>query len=136
MLARNLVASTVTPALVIDHEGVLSFFNEAAGELIGRRFVESGRLTREQWKEIGPLDDRGHPIAAEDPLTTLPLQGRPAVARLRRIKTDRGTLLEVRASAIPLVAGEVLHGTLVLFVAVSAEGEDVPRARPPAEQPG
>ena len=38
ILARNLLSSISTPAFLVDAEGMLVFFNEAAGALVGRRF--------------------------------------------------------------------------------------------------
>jgi PAS domain-containing protein len=102
MLARNLIATLVTPAFVVDSQGVMTFFNEAAGSLIGRHFEESGRLSREEWNEIGPVDERGRPEPSEKlPLTVALREGRPALGAFR-IKTDDDSLLEVEASAIPL----------------------------------
>src|SRR6185437_15446536 len=42
--------------------GHVVFYNEAAGELLGRRFEETGRLSREEWSEIGPFDEDGNQL--------------------------------------------------------------------------
>jgi len=119
VLARNLIAALVTPAFVVDPDGVMTFFNEAAGRLIGRRFDQSGRLSREAWNEIGPVDEGGRPISSERlPLTVALREGRPALGAFR-IKTDDGSLLDVEASAIPLCSTRGFRGAVVTFVAVS-----------------
>ena len=36
------------------------FYNEAAGEVLGRRFEESGPMSAEEWGEAhGPFDESG-----------------------------------------------------------------------------
>jgi len=121
LLARNLITATLTPAFIVDPNGVMIYFNEAAAQLIGRRFEESGRLTREEWNEIGPVDEHGRPISSGDlPLTIALREGVPALGRFR-IKTDQGALMEVEASANPLIGAAGFQGAMVSFVpAISA----------------
>jgi PAS domain-containing protein len=119
ILARNFVAAVLTPAFLVDSRRVVTFFNEAAGRLIGRRFEESGRLTREEWNEIGPVDEHGRMLPDDHlPLAVALRERRPACGRFR-IKTDRNAVLEVDASALPLLTGSTLHGALVMFVSPS-----------------
>ena len=47
ILARNLIASVTVPGFVTDPEGAIVFYNDAAGELLGHRFEETGTLSRE-----------------------------------------------------------------------------------------
>ena len=46
ILARNLMSSLSTPAFLVDEGGMLIFYNEAAGSLLGKRFEEIGRSAR------------------------------------------------------------------------------------------
>jgi hypothetical protein len=64
ILARNLMSSLSTPALLVDTHGVLVFFNDAAGtcSVSGTR-----RRARWPWEEWGPATDRST-TAATDPL--------------------------------------------------------------------
>ena len=48
ILARNLASILSLAAFLVDTDGEIVFFNEAAAEVIGTRFEESGALTREQ----------------------------------------------------------------------------------------
>jgi PAS domain-containing protein len=132
ILARNFVALIQTPAFVVDPEGVVTFFNEAAGRLIGRRFEESGRLSRDEWDAIGPLDEQGRPTAGDPaPLNVALREGCPASARFR-IGTDQGALIQVEASALPLVRDGSVRGALVMFgPAPGAKGD-----RPPPSPEG
>ena len=38
ILARNLLSALSTPAVLVNHQGDVLFYNEAAGALLGRRF--------------------------------------------------------------------------------------------------
>jgi PAS domain-containing protein len=125
LVARNLVALILTPAFLIDRDGALTFYNEAAGELLGRHFEERERLTREEWSRIGPVDESGRHVPAEGlPITAALREGRPAHGRFR-ILTDQGAVLEIEASALPLVA-DAFRGTLVTFVPVAHGDTDLP----------
>jgi PAS domain-containing protein len=120
ILARNLMSVLETPSFLVNDDGVLVFFNEAAGEMLGKRFEETGRLTREQWNAIGPVDAQGNVIDSEDmPLTVALREGRPAHGRFH-ICTDQGKIVEVETSAVPLVSGGDFHGALVVFWPVAS----------------
>ena len=139
ILARNLIAAIMTPAFLVDLDGLMSFFNEAAGNLIGRHFEETGRLTREEWNEIGPVDERGRPIPSDRmPMTIALREGRPAYGRFR-MKTDQGILMDVDTSAMPLMANGESHGAIVTFVPAVPGNDSIERVdvsvRPTAERP-
>jgi len=114
ILARNLVASVTVAGFVTDAEGAVVFYNDAAGELLGRRFEETGRLTREEWRAIGPVDAAGHPLDADAPLTHVLKRNRPAHERFR-ICTDTLGVVMVETSALPLTGPDGFHGALVVF---------------------
>jgi PAS domain-containing protein len=115
ILARNLVASITVPGFVADADGNVVFYNEPAGQMLGRRFEETGRLTREEWSEIGPFDADGNPLDWDAlPLTTALRDNRPAHQRFR-ICTDERTIIMVETSAVPLTAADGHHGAIVVF---------------------
>jgi PAS domain-containing protein len=115
ILARNLISIVTLAALLVDVEGHIVFYNDAAAEVIGTRFEETGSLAREQWNaELGPLDERGDPLASDRlPLATALREGRPAYGRYR-IRAERG-LVEIEAGALPLVGPAGYHGAVVVF---------------------
>ena len=115
ILARNLVSIVSLAALLVDVEGRIVFYNEAAAEIVGSPFEEIGTMTREEWNaRYGPFDERGAPLAVDElPLTVAVREGRPAYARLR-VRGDRG-LLEVEAGALPLLGPAGYHGAMVFF---------------------
>jgi PAS domain-containing protein len=115
ILARNLVSIVSLAALLVDVEGRIIFYNDAAAEIVGSPFEEIGTMTREAWNaKYGPFDERGVPLAADRlPLTLAIHEGRPAYARLR-VRGERG-LLEVEAGALPLLGPAGYHGAMVFF---------------------
>lgn len=122
ILARNLVSLVSLAALLVDVDGRIVFYNEAAADIVGSPFEEIGTLTREEWNtRYGPFDVDGAPLPAEElPLTIAVREGRPAYARLR-VRGDRG-LLDVEAGALPLLGPAGYHGAMVFFWVAGGSG--------------
>jgi PAS domain-containing protein len=123
ILARNLVSIVSLAALLVDVEGRIVFFNDAAAEIVGSPFEEIGTMTREEWNtRYGPFDEQGSPLAYDElPLSVAVREGRPSYARFR-IRGEQG-LLEVEAGALPLLGPAGYHGAMVFFwVAGEAAG--------------
>jgi PAS domain-containing protein len=117
ILARNLLSSISTAAFLVDHDGVLVFFNDAAATLLGRRFEETGKLTAEEWgAAFGPFDSSGTPIPFEQlPLTVALREGRPAHAS-HCIHSSSGDRHDIEVSALPLVSTDGgFRGALAIF---------------------
>ena len=116
ILARNLLSTITTPGFLIDEAGVLVFYNEAAGVLLGRRFEEAGKMAPEEWGATwGPFGRRGKPIPLEElPLTVALRQGRPAYSTFT-IKSLSGEEHEIEAAALPIVNTEGTAGAMVFF---------------------
>jgi PAS domain-containing protein len=117
ILARNLISGIELAAFLVDPDGVLVFFNDAAGELIGRRFEEVGRLRRDEWSsEFGPFDEFGKLMPTDTlPLTVALRQGLPAHDRFRVSSSGDGELVEVDVSALPLGTADGFKGAIVVF---------------------
>jgi PAS domain-containing protein len=116
ILARNLLASLSTPAFLVDADGDVLFFNEAAGAMLGRRYEETGRMLAGEWTAtFGPFDDNGEPIPFADlPLTAALRGNRPAHAGFR-IRSATGVDHEIEASALPIIGDTSFHGAMVVF---------------------
>src|SRR3954454_23134961 len=116
ILARNLISGIQLAAFLVDPDGVLVFFNDAAGELVGRRFEEVGRLRREKWtSEFGPFDEFGKLMPTDTlPVTVALRQGLPAHDRFRVSGSD-DELIEVDVSALPLGATDGFKGAIIVF---------------------
>lgn len=123
ILARNLISGLSTPAFLVDAEGVVVFYNEAAGVLLGRRFEEAGRIPPDEWtRAYGPYGDDGEPVPFDElPLTIALRKGRPAHHRHQIQTVDEGRR-EIEVSAIPIVTTEGTSGALGIFW-ITEDGE-------------
>jgi PAS domain-containing protein len=116
ILARNFLTSLSTPAFLVDTQGGLLFYNEAAGALLGISFEESGRMPAAEWgKVIGPFGEGGEPIPLEDIPTTKALRrGRPAHGRFQ-VGSFKGERYEIESTALPIVADEGQEGAMIFL---------------------
>jgi PAS domain-containing protein len=115
ILARNLVSIVSLAALLVDVDGRIVFYNDAAAQIVGSPFEEIGTIPREDWNaRYGPFDEDGTPLPAEQlPLTIAIREGRPAHARFR-VRGESG-MLEVEAGAFPLLGPAGYRGGVVFF---------------------
>jgi PAS domain-containing protein len=116
ILARNLMSALSTPAFLVDEGGVLVFYNEAAGMLLGKRFEELGTVGPEEWGSLfGPFDASGAPIPYDElPLVKAVRNGRPAHAEFAIRSTD-GASHSVEASAFPILTAHGSRGAIAVF---------------------
>jgi PAS domain-containing protein len=125
ILARNLLSSISTPGFLVGEEGVLLFYNEAAGALLGRRFEESGTMTATQWTtEFGPFGEDERPLPYDEiPLTIALRQNRPSHGTFR-IRHAGGAHQDIAASAIPIVGAGGASGAIVIFWPLAESEEE------------
>jgi len=116
ILARNLMSALSTPAFLVDEGGLLVFYNEAAGMLLGKRFEELGTVGPQEWGSLfGPFDESGAPIPYDDlPIVRAVRAGRPAHAEMTVRSTD-GTEHEVEVSAFPILTAHGSQGAIAVF---------------------
>jgi len=116
ILARNLMSSLSTPALLVDEGGVLVFYNEAAGILLGRRFEELGTVPQREWGALfGPFGADGEAIPYDElPLVSAVRGGRPAHAEFT-IRSADGAEHAVEASAFPILTAHGSRGALAML---------------------
>jgi PAS domain-containing protein len=116
ILARNLIATLSTPGFLVDQDGVLVFFNDAAAVLLGVRFEEVGRMGPERWgTEFGPYDLAGKRVPLEEMLLTIALRhGRPSTARYR-LHSMQGVEHDIEAAGLPILTMEGTLGAMVFF---------------------
>lgn len=116
ILARNLLSSLSTPAFLVDQGGVLVFFNDAAGTLVGKRFEETGRMDPAEWGgQFGPFARDGNPIPYEELPLTRALRSGQASHEEMRIRTVAGDEVCVEVSALPIVSTRGSRGAMVIF---------------------
>ncbi len=127
ILARNLLSSLSTPAFLVDEGGILIFYNEAAGMLLGRRFEELGKVGPEEWgSQFGPFDEAGDPLPYDElPLVVAVRRGRPAHATFE-IRTAGGAMQRIEASAFPILTAHGSQGAIAVFWPAEADEESGP----------
>ena len=117
ILARDLTSRLATPAFVVDAEGTLAYFNEAAEPVLGRSYAEAGELRAGEWaSDWKPTDLDGMPVPLEDlPLGIAFREGRPA-HRAIRITGGDGVEREIEVTAFPLrPRQDVIVGAVAVF---------------------
>ena len=117
ILARNFAARLATAVFLVDAEGSVIFFNEAAERLLGQRFVEGHGMSADEYgKLFEPSDDEGNPIPIlETPVGIAFARKEPGHARLR-IRGADGITRPIEATAFPLLAHtEELVGAIAIF---------------------
>jgi PAS domain-containing protein len=117
ILARDLTSRLATPSFVVDADGTLAYFNEAAEPVLGRTYAESGELKAGEWAtEWDPTDLEGRPVPLEElPLGIAFREGRPAHRPLRITGAD-GVLREIEVTAFPLCPQhDVIVGAIAVF---------------------
>ncbi len=117
ILARNFAARLATAVFLVDAEGSVIFFNEAAERLLGQRFIEGHGMSADEYgKLFQPSDDQGNPIPIrETPVGIAFDRKEPGHARLR-IRGADGITRPIEATAFPLLAHtEELVGAIAIF---------------------
>ena len=90
ILARNLMSALSTPAFLVDEGGLLVFYNEAAGMLLGKRFEELGTVGPQEWGSLfGPFDESGEPIPYDELPLVKAVRGGPPRPRRDDSALDR-----------------------------------------------
>ena len=116
ILARNLLSSLSTPALLVNRPGDVIFYNEAAGALLGRRFEDTGSMSASEWTAIfGPLDDSGRPIPIERAPLTPALRANRAAHLPHVIRSATGTLHHIEVSGVPIMGSGGFQGAMLFF---------------------
>lgn len=116
ILARNLIATLSTPGFLVDEEGMVVFFNDAASVLLGVRFEEVGQMGPNEWgTAFGPFDENGNQVPLEElPLTIALRHGRAAHARYT-IRSLKGPENAIEAAALPILTVAGTRGAMVFF---------------------
>jgi PAS domain S-box-containing protein len=117
ILARELASNLATPTLIADEEGDLVFYNEAAEEIVGRRFAEVGEMPVDEWTaSFLPRTLDSEPLPPERRPTRIAFDQRRAAHQRFRITSRDGIDREVEVTAIPLFAhADEFVGVMVIF---------------------
>jgi PAS domain-containing protein len=124
ILARDLASMLATPMLIVDAEGTLIFYNEAAGAILGRPFTEAEPMAFGDWaRAFDPRDAEGNPVAlVETPLGIVLTERMPA-HRTLLIRSVDGVERVVESTAFPLYArADEFVGGVAVFWGKHEEG--------------
>lgn len=117
ILAREFASNLATPMLIADEDGQLVFFNEAAEEIVGTTFAESGEMPIDEW--TGSFDPRtrdSEPLPAEQRPARIAFDQRRAAHERFRITSRDGTERDVAVTAFPLFAhADEFVGIVAIF---------------------
>jgi PAS domain-containing protein len=105
------------PLFVVDAEGSLAYFNEAAEPLLGGPYAEVGPLPAEEWSMLwAPTDVEGTPLPFERlPIIVALRERRPMHGWLRIVGLD-GVRRPIEATAFPLESPDgAVEGAAALF---------------------
>ena len=118
ILARQLSSHLTMPVFIVDPRGTLLYYNEAAEQILGEKFDETGEMPAEEWSTIfTPMDQDGRPIPPEDlPLMIALNHKRPASKRFH-IRGIDGVSREIEVTAFPISgqANRFLGGVAIFW---------------------
>ena len=117
ILARELGSNLATPMFLIDADGTLIFYNEAAELLIGKSFAQLGEMPALEFGEMLQLSESdGAPLRRRDtPAGIAFFEQRPAHKLVMATGYD-GVRRNVEVTAYPLFgSADDMHGVLTVF---------------------
>ena len=123
--ARSLTSRLSTASFLVDREGTLLFFNDAAAELLGVSFEEAGRMEAGTWgTRFKPREPGGRELpVGELPLAVAVQSGRPAYSRMRITGAD-GTDHDIEVAALPIMGGDSQEGAVAIFWPIHEENDE------------
>lgn len=117
ILTRHWASHLTTPIFLVDPEGDLLYYNEAAEAILGRRFSETGRMGASVWSVAFKMtDDNNIPIKREElPLTVALAECRPVHRTLWLVGLDK-VRRHIRTTCVPLLGqADRFLGAVALF---------------------
>ena len=103
IVARSFATKLATPTLIIDANGNLVYFNDAASDVLGRSYLEIGTLHASRWQELfqpRTLDEE--PLTAEQTPGGIALLERRPVHDAFVMRGLDGREREITVTAFPL----------------------------------
>lgn len=117
ILTRQLVSCLSMPAFIVDVDGNLIFYNEAAERVLGQKFDETGEMSADGWSTIFlPTDDDGAAVPPEDLPLRIALRDRRPAHKAIWIRGMDGPRRRIEITALPLIGqGSRFLGGLAMF---------------------
>jgi PAS domain-containing protein len=117
ILAREFASNLATPAAVADDRGQLVFYNEAAEEIVGVPFAETGELPMDEWTAtFSPRTLDSEPLPPERRPARIALDEQRASHQRFLITSRDGVDREVAVTGFPLFAhADEFVGVMAIF---------------------
>jgi len=117
ILNRQLADCLSIPVFITDIAGNLIFYNEAAEEILGKRFEETGEMPVEEWATVfKPLDEKGNVLAPEELPLVKTLNDELPYHKSFIIESLKGQLQNISVTSYPIISrtGKFL-GAVAIF---------------------
>jgi PAS domain-containing protein len=117
ILARDFASRLASAMFLVDHEGTVIYYNEAAEQVLGRPFIEGRGMTAEEWSTVfAPTSRNGGPARLEDlPIGIAMTERRPAMGRLK-IRAADDVVRTIDVASFPLFAhADDFVGAVAIF---------------------
>jgi PAS domain-containing protein len=117
IVARSFATKLATPTLIIDANGDLLFFNDAAAEVLGRTYLDIGELPASRWQDLfqpRTLDEE--PLTPEQTPGGVALRERRPVHDSFAFRGLDGREREITVTAFPLFSHpDEIVGVMSIF---------------------
>jgi len=117
ILARDFASRLATPVFLVDQDGTLVYFNEAAERVLGQAYVEGRTVAAGEWSTaFAPVGEAGDAVELQElPLGIALTDHRPAHRALRIVGAD-DVVREIEVTAFPLFAhADEFVGAIAIF---------------------
>ena len=117
ILSRQLAETLSSAMFIIDTEGSLLFYNEAAEEILGKKFEDTGMMPVNEWGTIfKPMDDVGNVLKPEDLPLVKTLNSRLPAHGSIWIESLKGNKYRISINSFPLIGrGQRFLGAVAIF---------------------
>jgi PAS domain S-box-containing protein len=117
ILAREFASNLATPTLIVDEEGRLIFFNDAAEALFGRSYAEVGEVPIDEFTAgFKPRTRESQPLPPERRPARIALDERRAAHERFMITSADGVDREISVTGFPLFAhADEFVGIMTIF---------------------
>jgi PAS domain-containing protein len=117
IVARSFATKLATPTLIIDANGNLVYFNDAAAEVLGRSYLDVGSLPASRWQELfEPRTIDEEPLSPEQTPGGVALRERRPVHGSFAFRSLDGREREITVTAFPLFSHpDEIVGVMSIF---------------------
>jgi PAS domain-containing protein len=117
IVARSFATKLATPTLIIDANGDLVYFNDAAAEVLGRAYLDIGELPASRWQELfDPRTLDEEPLTPEQTPGGIALRERQPVHGSFAFRGLDGHEREITVTAFPLFSHpDEIVGVMSIF---------------------